>query len=129
MFFDANPSFLGLVDAVNRFPVENCIGCSAVYFSRSPIPYVRDLDLDKWSLTTAFWGHVGLYAYRRKSLAEYVELPEAKLESAEKLEQLRLLEFGKKIITVEIEHRLYGVDTPADLEHVKRLLDPDQSSP
>ena len=100
----------------------------ALYFSRSPIPYVRDLDLDKWSSTTAFWGHVGLYAYRRKSLAEYVELPEAKLESAEKLEQLRLLEFGKKIITVEIEHRLYGVDTPADLEHVKRLLDPNQSS-
>ena len=100
----------------------------ALYFSRSPIPHVRDLDLDEWPSATIFWGHVGLYAYRRKTLVEYLELPEARLEAAEKLEQLRLLEFGKQIITVEIDHRLYGVDTPADLEHVKRILDPNPTS-
>ena len=100
----------------------------ALYFSRSPIPYVRDLDLNEWSSVAAFWGHVGLYAYRRKSLLEYVELPEARLETAEKLEQLRLLEFGKQIITVEIDQRLYGVDTPADLEYVMKFLDPNRAS-
>jgi len=100
----------------------------ALYFSRSPIPYVRDLDLDEWSSATTFWGHVGLYAYRRKTLLEYLHLPEARLEGAEKLEQLRLLEFGKHIITVEIDQRLYGVDTPADLERVKRILDPNPTS-
>lgn len=96
----------------------------ALYFSRSPIPHVRDLDLHKWSSAAMFWGHVGLYAYRRRSLAEYVDLPESKLETAEKLEQLRLLEFGKKIITVEIANRLFGVDTREDLEHVKSLMNP-----
>ena len=100
----------------------------ALYFSRSPVPYVRDLDLNEWSSVAVFWGHVGLYAYRRKSLLEYVELPESKLETAEKLEQLRLLEFGKQIITVEIDQRLYGVDTPADLEYVMKLLDPNHAS-
>ena len=96
----------------------------ALYFSRSPIPHVRDVALDEWSGATTFWGHVGLYAYRRKTLLEYLDLPEAKLEAAEKLEQLRLLESGKRIMTVEIDQRLYGVDTPADLERVKQLLGP-----
>ena len=100
----------------------------ALYFSRSPIPHVRDLDLNEWPSAVTFWGHVGLYAYRRKTLEEYLELPEARLETAEKLEQLRLLEFGKQIITVEIDQRLYGVDTPADLEYVMKLLDPNRAS-
>ena len=98
----------------------------ALYFSRSPIPYVRDLDPHEWPLVAPFWGHVGLYAYRRTSLSEYTKLPESALETAEKLEQLRLIEFGKRIITVEIPSRLFGVDTMEDLEHVKGLIKPNQ---
>ncbi len=96
----------------------------ALYFSRSPIPYVRDVELAGWLSQAPFWGHVGVYAYRREVLLEYLQLPEGKLERAEKLEQLRLLEAGKRILTVEIDYRPHGVDVPADLELVKGMLDP-----
>ena len=97
----------------------------ALYFSRSPIPYVRDSKTEDWLSTTEFWGHVGVYCYQRNVLQQYFELPGGKLESAEKLEQLRLLEAGKLILTVEIDHRPQGVDVPADLEIVKRAINPD----
>jgi 3-deoxy-manno-octulosonate cytidylyltransferase (CMP-KDO synthetase) len=95
----------------------------ALYFSRSPIPYVRDQEPNGGLLSSTFWGHAGIYAYRRNALREYMQLPESQLEQAEKLEQLRLLEAGKKILTVEIEYRPHGVDVPADLEAVKEILD------
>jgi 3-deoxy-manno-octulosonate cytidylyltransferase (CMP-KDO synthetase) len=97
----------------------------ALYFSRSPIPYVRDVDTMNWLSAAEFWGHVGVYGYRRNVLQQYFELPGGRLESAEKLEQLRLLEAGKRILTVEIDNRPQGVDVPADLETVKRAIDPD----
>lgn len=94
----------------------------ALYFSRNAIPYVRDLEMKDWLTVTPFWGTVGMYAYWRRVLLEYHLLPEAQTEAAEKLEQLRLLEAGKRILTVEIENRLEDVDIPADLDLVKEIM-------
>lgn len=101
----------------------------ALYFSRSPIPHVRDAELDSWISLAPFWGHAGVYAYRREVLLEYPQLPAGELEQAEKLEQLRLLEAGKQILTVAIDYRPNAVDVPQDLERVKKILGmPDQMS-
>ena len=94
----------------------------ALYFSRSPIPHVRDMEPSDWLNHSEFWGHVGVYGYRHRVLSEYMELPEGSLEWVEKLEQLRLLEAGKQILTVEIDYRPHAVDIPADLEVVERIL-------
>ena len=101
----------------------------ALYFSRSPIPYVRDVDPEDWLSCAPFWGHVGLYAYRRSLLLRYDDLSGEHLEKAEKLEQLRLLEAGEQILTVEIDYRPRGVDVPADLEFMKVALSPDGFTP
>ena len=101
---------------------------TALYFSRSPIPYVRDTDAQEWLSQIPFWGHVGVYAYRRSVLMTYAQLPEGQLERAEKLEQLRLLEAGKHILTVEIDYHPRGVDVPSDLDIVKSMLDPNPYS-
>jgi 3-deoxy-manno-octulosonate cytidylyltransferase (CMP-KDO synthetase) len=94
----------------------------ALYFSRSPIPHVRDAELKDWTSLAPFWGHVGVYAYRRSVLLEYPQLPEGWLEQVEKLEQLRLLEAGMQILTVVIDYRPNSVDVPQDLERVKKIL-------
>jgi 3-deoxy-manno-octulosonate cytidylyltransferase (CMP-KDO synthetase) len=88
----------------------------AVYFSRSPIPY----DL---SGQAVHYKHPGLYAYRREFLLGYSSLPVGPLERAERLEQLRAIENGHRIRVVETEYESVGVDTPQDLEKVKRLLE------
>ena len=97
---------------------------TALYFSHTPIPYVRDLEIDNWLSETTFWGHVGVYGYRRRILERYASLPMGQLESVEKLEQLRLLEAGIPILSVEIDYRPVGVDLPSQLEAVKQLIDP-----
>jgi 3-deoxy-manno-octulosonate cytidylyltransferase (CMP-KDO synthetase) len=89
----------------------------ALYFSRAPIPYVRD-----GSRQTCTWGHVGLYVYRRECLLRLAGLQPTNLERAEALEQLRALEHGIRIKTVETVHESIGVDTPDDLERVRRLI-------
>jgi len=94
----------------------------ALYFSRSPIPHVRDLEMSEWPTAAPFWGHAGVYAYQRSVLQEYLRLPEGVMEIAEKLEQLRLLEAGKQILTVEIDYRPEAVDTPADQGKVQKIL-------
>ncbi len=96
---------------------------SVLYFSRSSIPHVRDFQQDDWLAHSRFWGHAGLYAYTRDVLKEFPRLPEGKLERVEKLEQLRLLEAGKRFLAVEIEYRPRAVDVPSDLDEVRRILE------
>jgi len=93
----------------------------ALYFSRSPIPYIRD-QADRIHSDTAYWQHVGLYVYRRDFLLKYAALSQTPLEKLEKLEQLRVLEHGYKIAVIDTEYRAIGVDVPADLERVKKIL-------
>jgi len=86
----------------------------ALYFSRQPIPWGQGPR----------WHHVGIYAYRRAALDRYVALPPSPLETRERLEQLRALEAGMRIACARIDHGPFGVDTPADLERARRILQP-----
>jgi 3-deoxy-manno-octulosonate cytidylyltransferase (CMP-KDO synthetase) len=95
----------------------------ALYFSRSPIPYVRDVETAQWLTTTPFWGHIGIYGYRRQVLEEYNLLSDSPLERAEKLEQLRFLQAGKRIFIVETSQFPLSVDTPTDLEKVRAMVE------
>lgn len=92
----------------------------AMYFSRSPIPYVRDAKTNFERITkTDIYKHIGLYAYRTEALLKYTSLEQTDLETAEKLEQLRMLENGMKIKVVETEFETLSVDTPEDLERAR----------
>lgn len=95
----------------------------ALYFSRNPIPYIRDIPSDQWLEAVPFWGHYGIYGYKRKVILELGDLRESYLEHGEKLEQLRLLQNGLKIFTFETKHRQLAVDTPADLEKVSAFIE------
>ena len=92
----------------------------ALYFSRSPIPYFRPGPESR--IPNPVYKHIGLYGYRRTFLLEFAALPQTTLERAESLEQLRALEHGYRIHTVETQHDSIGVDTPEDLERVRRQL-------
>lgn len=89
---------------------------NAIYFSRSPIPYLRDAaEMQKELVNGLFYKHIGLYVYRKEFLLYYTKLPQSVLENAEKLEQLRILENGYDIRVVETETENISVDTPDDL--------------
>ncbi len=90
----------------------------ALYFSRSPIPYVRNATPG-----LRFFRHQGIYGYTLKVLFQFVKWKPTLLEMAESLEQLRALENGVKIRVVEVKHLSVGVDTPADAEAVAPLLE------
>jgi len=92
---------------------------NALYFSRAPIPWVRDRD---GSVAARHWKHIGLYAFRRDALIEFPTLPPGDLERLEQLEQLRWLENGYRIRIVETEYDAISVDVPADIERVEKLL-------
>lgn len=89
----------------------------ALYFSRSPIPYYRDADGARQWLR-----HIGIYGYRKSFLQQFITYGSSHLEQAEKLEQLRALEYGHSIYTVLTDYCGIGVDTPEDLEEVEKLL-------
>jgi 3-deoxy-manno-octulosonate cytidylyltransferase (CMP-KDO synthetase) len=95
----------------------------ALYFSRSTIPYMREeADIAKWLKRHTFYKHIGLYIFRREFLSRYAQLPAAELEKAEKLEQLRILEAGYKILTGVTAYDSIPIDTPEDVERVKTIL-------
>ncbi len=85
----------------------------ALYFSRAAIPAGEG----------PLWHHIGIYAFRRAALARFVSLPESPLERRESLEQLRALEAGMRIACARVDHAPFGVDTPADLERTRRILE------
>jgi len=104
--------------------VVNSVG-RALYFSRRTIPYVRDAAGGSVAGQLAafpFLKHLGIYGYRRETLLRLVKFPVSPLEQAEKLEQLRALENGIEIAVVRVNYDSVGVDVPADVARVERLL-------
>lgn len=91
----------------------------ALYFSRSSIPFVRDGQ----SPYTFYYKHIGLYVFRRDFLLKFASLPETALERIEKLEQLRILEHGFKIKAAVTRYDSVPVDTPEDVEKVRKILE------
>ncbi len=94
----------------------------ALYFSRSPIPYIRDVDKCEWIRSNDYFKHIGIYAYRRKALIDFTELKQSQLEKMESLEQLRLLQRGYSYLCVETKDSMLGVDTPNDLEKAREYF-------
>lgn len=95
----------------------------ALYFSRSPIPFVRDPDEsapfnqfrgEDAGVRPLFFQHLGIYAYRRDVLLEFAAMPPSSLEQAEKLEQLRMVQSGRTILVGVVDHASSGIDTPDD---------------
>lgn len=90
----------------------------AIYFSRSPIPYLRQYPQNEWAQKYAYYLHIGLYGYRSDILREITNLPPSPLEMAESLEQLRWIENGYTISVRITDHDSISIDTPDDLERV-----------
>ncbi|MCD4813852.1 3-deoxy-manno-octulosonate cytidylyltransferase [bacterium] len=88
----------------------------ALYFSRSPIPYIRSTHHKSFLL------HLGIYAYRRAFLLEFAKWKQTPLEKSEQLEQLRALEMGVAIKVCPVSRPLLSIDTPADLQQAKRMI-------
>jgi 3-deoxy-manno-octulosonate cytidylyltransferase (CMP-KDO synthetase) len=107
----------------------------ALYFSRSPIPYIRPVErlaLEASlrrdpALLSNYRKHSGLYAYRRSFLQQFARMEPSPLEKLEALEQLRALENGIRIRVVRVAHRSIGVDTEQDYERVKRMIEENAS--
>ena len=89
----------------------------ALYFSRSVIPYPRDNTVG-----VRYMKHIGIYAFRKQALLDFYKLPMLSLEASEKLEQLRYLEYGKRIKMLETNHIGIGIDTIEDLEKARTML-------
>lgn len=92
---------------------------NALYFSRAPVPWVRDTGA---KIHVRHLKHLGLYVFQRDALLEYPTLPQGELEKIEQLEQLRWLENGWKIRVAEVEHDAVSVDVPEDVSRVEKLL-------
>ena len=92
---------------------------NAIYFSRAPIPWVRDTGS---KIQVRHLKHLGLYVFQRDALLEYPTLPQGELERIEQLEQLRWMENGWKIRVAEVQHDAVSVDVPEDVTRVEKLL-------
>ena len=103
-----NPNLVKCVTDKNGF---------ALYFSRSKIPYERNSGIAK------FYGHLGIYGYKRKALESMTSLPQTNLEKTESLEQLRALENGMKIKTSIVDFVPVGIDTKEDLEKFRQIVE------
>jgi 3-deoxy-manno-octulosonate cytidylyltransferase (CMP-KDO synthetase) len=89
----------------------------ALYFSRSVIPFPREENVG-----VLYMKHIGIYAFRKQALLDFYRLPMLSLEASEKLEQLRYLEYGKRIKMIETNHIGIGIDTKEDLERARKLV-------
>lgn len=104
----------------NRPKVVKDVNEFAIYFSRSVVPFNRNLDLIKALDSNQYYKHIGMYAYRVEVLDEITKLSPSKLELMEGLEQLRWLENGYKIKTAVTKEESYCIDTPTDLEMIEK---------
>lgn len=89
----------------------------AIYFSRTPIPFLRNYGQGEWLKHHAYFKHIGIYGYRREALQKLTHLPVSGLEQAEALEQLRWIENGLRIKVAVTDVESISIDTPQDLEH------------
>jgi 3-deoxy-manno-octulosonate cytidylyltransferase (CMP-KDO synthetase) len=105
-----NPNVVKVVCNTNGF---------ALYFSRNPIPFVRNADKNEWLAKADFYKHIGIYGYKTDVLLKCTQLPVSFLEKTESLEQLRWLENGYKIKVAETTFESIGIDTPEDLEKIR----------
>jgi 3-deoxy-D-manno-octulosonate cytidylyltransferase len=103
----------------NVVKVARDFDSNGLYFSRAPIPWVRDT---RATVAARHWKHIGLYGFVRDTLLEFPTLPPGELERVEQLEQLRWLENGFRIRVVETEYDAVSVDVPADIERVEKIL-------
>jgi 3-deoxy-manno-octulosonate cytidylyltransferase (CMP-KDO synthetase) len=103
-----NPNNVKVVTDQNGF---------ALYFSRSVIPYPREVNVG-----VRYMQHIGIYAFRKQALLDFYQYPMQSLEASEKLEQLRYLEFGKRIKMIETQHIGIGIDTFEDLEKARAMI-------
>ena len=116
-----NPADL---DDPNVVKVVLSVDGHALYFSRSPIPHLRGGgDPSSWPQQFSYYKHIGLYVFRREFLFQFVAWPPGKLERAESLEQLRILERGVKIAVATTSYEARSVDTPEDLQRLTRDLE------
>ena len=94
-----------------------------IYFSRSPLPYVRgEPDPAKWLERRKYLKHIGIYGYSKNALQKYASLPKSSLESCESLEQLRFIDAGIPMALVESDYKVVGIDTPEDLQKAEEML-------
>lgn len=109
-------------DLLNPGVVKVVMGADskALYFSRSPVPYLRDLPTEEWVSAGIHYKHIGLYAFRKETLLQVAQSPAGRLEVAESLEQLRWLEQGIAIGMSVTDLDTIGIDTPEDLERANR---------
>jgi 3-deoxy-manno-octulosonate cytidylyltransferase (CMP-KDO synthetase) len=96
---------------------------AGIYFSRTPLPYIRgEANPAEWLKRCDYWRHIGIYGYSAKSLARYASLPVSKMEKCEMLEQLRFIASGYKFELVETDYTSIGIDTPEDLAEAEEFL-------
>ncbi|MCB0566263.1 MAG: 3-deoxy-manno-octulosonate cytidylyltransferase [Phaeodactylibacter sp.] len=98
----------------------------ALYFSRSTIPYLRDVPPAEWLAQAEYFKHIGLYGFRREILLELAELAPSRYERWESLEQLRWLEYGYSIFVNLTGKETIGIDTPEDLAHAITTIKPEE---
>lgn len=94
----------------------------AIYFSRSALPYLKDVEQNEWRSEFNFYKHIGMYAYRTDILREITQLKPSRLEKAEGLEQLRWIESGYKIKTSITEIESFSIDSPEDIDNLPESL-------
>lgn len=101
------------IQNINKVKVVCALNGKALYFSRYPIPFIREAQ----TTSHTFLQHIGIYAYKVKTLKKIIQLPPSSLELCEKLEQLRWLEHGFEIYVSTCNYAGVGIDTPEDLAH------------
>ena len=107
----------------NAVKVVLDVNGKALYFSRHPIPFMRNVsDVNEWLSNRCFYKHIGIYAYRTDTLREIASLPQSGLEKAESLEQLRWLENGYQVMMGVTEYESYSVDVPSDIIKIESIF-------